>query len=176
MGIKYGDVILAWSFFFVYQPKNDQAKMTSPYMIWSRHVLFNFASWANFRANIYFYWIGPQDADLTPTEKAELCQQLNVLTAKARNILSMEQSLIDDALLSCKVGWGIVEQLANLHPTISTQPFNKNKALILGEIWTSSFQLFLTKETCKEFIHYHRALIHDSCNHGSATVGESTQP
>ena len=26
----YGDMILAWSFFFVYRHKNDQAKMTSP--------------------------------------------------------------------------------------------------------------------------------------------------
>ena len=28
----YGEVILAWSFFLVYRPKNDQAKMTSPYL------------------------------------------------------------------------------------------------------------------------------------------------
>ena len=28
----YGDMILAWSFFFVNRHKNDQAKMTSPYI------------------------------------------------------------------------------------------------------------------------------------------------
>ena len=39
------------------------------------------------------------DADLTPTEKAELCQQLNVLTAKVRRVADGEMDIDSDHIV-----------------------------------------------------------------------------
>ena len=56
------------------------------------------------------------DADLTPTEKAELCQQLNVLTAKVRRVADGEMDIDSDHIC---------------HPLSTTLPSLENCRYIL---------------------------------------------
>ena len=78
------------------------------------------------------------DADLTPNEKAELCQQLNVLTAKVRRVAECDGEMGTDNIL-----WGqhfLADNNDHMyHPFCTTLPCLENCRYFISSFLTLSY-------------------------------------
>ena len=99
------------------------------------------------------------DADLTPTEKAELCQQLNVLTAKVRRVSDGEMDIDSD--LIC-------------HPLSTTLPSLENFMYFISSFLTLSY---FTKVPGSSILHtVHDGIILPAVNLYTVPVVERFEP